>query len=99
MASLSRETVVHVARLARLELTEEEITAFSAQLSAVLEHAGAVCRLDTANVAPTSHPLPVRNVVRRDTPTPCLPREEVLAAAPESSDGYFVVPPVLGQQP
>jgi aspartyl-tRNA(Asn)/glutamyl-tRNA(Gln) amidotransferase subunit C len=96
---ISSEDVAHVARLARLELTAEELDTYSEQLAAVIEHAGDVYSLDTAGVPPTAHPLPLRNVLRPDTAGPCLDRAEVLAEAPASEGGRFLVPPILGEAP
>ena len=99
MAGISREDVVHVARLARLDLTEEELDRFTGQLAAVLEHAAGVAALDTAGVPPTAHPLPLANVLRDDVPRPSLDRDEVLAQAPAAEDGRFRVPRILGEAP
>ncbi len=96
---LSRDDVLHVARLARLDLTEEEVGVFTRQLGAVLEHAAGVATLDLTGVPPTAHPLPVVNVLREDDPAPSLDRSEVLAQAPAAEDGRFRVPPVLGEAP
>ncbi|MGH9157615.1 MAG: Asp-tRNA(Asn)/Glu-tRNA(Gln) amidotransferase subunit GatC [Acidimicrobiales bacterium] len=91
--------VAYVARLARLSLTDEEQSRFAEQLGAVLDHAAGVAALDTAGVVPTAHPLPLRNVLRRDEPAPSLDRDEVLAMAPEAESGRFRVPPILGEAP
>jgi aspartyl-tRNA(Asn)/glutamyl-tRNA(Gln) amidotransferase subunit C len=99
MAALSRDDVAHVARLARLDVTEEELDRFALQLAAVLEHAADVASLDTAGVPPTAHPLPLRDVLRDDEVRPSLDRDEVLAQAPASEGGRFSVPPVLGEAP
>jgi aspartyl-tRNA(Asn)/glutamyl-tRNA(Gln) amidotransferase subunit C len=99
MAEISREDVAHVARLARIELTDEELDTFTDQLAKVLEHARDVEALDVAGVAPTSHPYPLVNVLRPDEERPRLDRDEVLAAAPATEDGQFRVPPVLGEMP
>ena len=99
MASISRDDVVHVARLARLDLTEEELDRFTGQLAAVLEHAADVASLETAGVPPTAHPLPLTNVLRDDVPGPSLDREEVLGQAPAAEDGRFRVPRILGEAP
>jgi aspartyl-tRNA(Asn)/glutamyl-tRNA(Gln) amidotransferase subunit C len=96
---ITPEDVAHVARLARLELTEEELERFTGQLDAVLDHAADVAALDTAGVPPTAHPLPLRNVLRDDAPRPGLDREEVLAQAPAVEDGRFLVPRILGEAP
>ena len=91
--------VAHVAKLARLDLTEEEMARLVVELGAVLDHAADVAALDTSGVAPTAHPLPLRNVLRPDEPHPVLDRDEVLAMAPRAEDGRFRVPPVLGEEP
>jgi aspartyl-tRNA(Asn)/glutamyl-tRNA(Gln) amidotransferase subunit C len=98
-SSISRADVEHVARLARLALTDEEIEELTGQLGTILEHAAQVSALDTGEVAPTAHPLPLVNVFRADDPRPCLDRDEVLAEAPEAEDGRFRVPRILGEAP
>jgi aspartyl-tRNA(Asn)/glutamyl-tRNA(Gln) amidotransferase subunit C len=98
-AEISRDDVAHVARLARLAVTEEEIELFTGQLGAVLEYADAIRRLDTADIPPTAHPLPLQNVLRHDVVRPCLDRDEVLAVAPVAEDGRFRVPRILGDAP
>ena len=99
MASLSREEVAHVARLARLDLTDEELDTFTGQLAAVLEHAADVEALDVDDVPPTSHPFELTNVLRADERRPTLDRDEVLSQAPSVVDHRFKVPPVLGEEP
>src|SRR2546425_9953968 len=96
---ISREDVLHVARLARLDLTEPELERFTEQLAAVLEHAADVASLDTAGVPPTAHPLELQNVLRDDVPQPSLDRDEGLAQAPAVPDGRFAVPRILGDEP
>lgn len=96
---LSAEEVAHVAHLARLELGEEEIERYAGQLSAVLDHVEALRRLDLSGLPPTSHPLALENVLREDELRPSLDRDEVLAAAPASEKGCFVVPRILGEAP
>ncbi len=96
---ITEEDVAHVARLARLELTEEELHRYTEQLGAVLDYAADVSALDISGVAPTAHPFPLRNVLRPDEPQPSLDREDVLAMAPESEDGRFRVPRILGEAP
>jgi aspartyl-tRNA(Asn)/glutamyl-tRNA(Gln) amidotransferase subunit C len=98
-APISRDDVAHVARLARLDLTSDELDEFTAQLAGVLEYAGDVASLDTAGVPPTAHPLELLNVLRDDVPVPSLDRDEVLAMAPEAVDGRFRVPRILGEAP
>jgi aspartyl-tRNA(Asn)/glutamyl-tRNA(Gln) amidotransferase subunit C len=89
---LDRAQVLHVARLARLELDETEVERMAQELSKVLEHVDRVRELDLTGVEPTSHAVDVAGVMRPDEPVPCLPREAVLAAAPEPVDGGFGVP-------
>lgn len=98
-ARITRDDVAHVATLARLSVSDEELDLFTGQLAAVLEHAEDVAALDTAGVHPTAHPLPLENVLRDDEPRPSLDRREVLAAAPAVEDDRFRVPPVLGEAP
>jgi len=96
---LSRDAAAHVASLARLDITDEELEQFTEQLGAVLEHAADVASLDTAGVPPTAHPLDLVNVLRADVPRPSLDRDEVLAMAPAAEDGRFRVPKILGEAP
>ncbi len=91
---ISREEVLHVARLARLALTEDEVERFREQLSAILDAVGKVSELDLAGVPPTSHPLDLVNVLAEDEPAPSLTREDALANAPDPEEGFFGVPPV-----
>jgi aspartyl-tRNA(Asn)/glutamyl-tRNA(Gln) amidotransferase subunit C len=90
--AISRAEVVHVARLARLALTEEELDRFAGQLDAILEAVGKVAELDLSDVEPTLHPLALANVWAQDEPRPCLSAEEALANAPEAEGGAFRVP-------
>ena len=96
-APITRDDVAHVARLARLRLTDDELDTFTGQLRSILDHAADVAALDLDDVAPTSHPVPLTNVTRPDEIAPCLDRDEVLAAAPAAEAGMFRVPPVLGE--
>jgi aspartyl-tRNA(Asn)/glutamyl-tRNA(Gln) amidotransferase subunit C len=90
---LSRDQVLHVAKLARLELTEEEIERFASELSKVLDHIEMINQLgDLADVPPTSHVIAVENALRADEPRPSLPAEVALASAPDGADGGFRVP-------
>jgi aspartyl-tRNA(Asn)/glutamyl-tRNA(Gln) amidotransferase subunit C len=91
--------VAHVARLARLALTETELDEFTGQLAAVLDHAADVEALDTSGVPPTAHPLPLVNVLRDDVPQPGLDREEILSQAPATEDHRFRVPRIIGEAP
>lgn len=89
---LERSQVLHVARLARLELTEAEVERMSAELSRVLEHVEKIQELDLEDVEPTSHVTDVPDPLRPDDPTPSLPLEAALASAPEPLEGGFGVP-------
>jgi len=91
--AISRDEVLHVARLARLALTDEEIERLGAQLNAILEAVGKVAELDLEGVEPTAHPLELVNVWADDEPRPSLPVEEALANAPDREGGFFRVPP------
>lgn len=90
--------IAHVARLARLALGPEELESYREQLSVILEHAARVQALDTSGVEPTAHPLEMTNAFRPDETRASVSRDEVLSQAPESRDGYFVVPPALEQE-
>jgi aspartyl-tRNA(Asn)/glutamyl-tRNA(Gln) amidotransferase subunit C len=98
-APLSREDVIHVARLARLELRDDEVELFTAQLRTVLDHAADVAALDLAHLEPSSQPIALQNVLRPDELQPCLNREEVLAVAPAVEDHRFRVPRIGGEAP
>lgn len=89
---IDREQVLHVARLARLELTDEEIDAMARELSGILEHVDRIGGLDLEGVEPTSHVVALENVFRPDEPRPSLPREAALASAPDPDEGAFRVP-------
>jgi aspartyl-tRNA(Asn)/glutamyl-tRNA(Gln) amidotransferase subunit C len=89
---IDREQVLHVARLARLELTEEEVARMSQELSAVLDHIQVISELDLDGVAPTTHVVEVSNGLRADVVTPSLAPEVALASAPSVADGGFRVP-------
>lgn len=99
MATLSREEVAHVAKLARLELTDEQVDVFTPQLAAILGHAADVEALDLHDVPPTAHPYPLANVLRADVARRAGIREAVLHQAPATEDGMFRVPAVLGEAP
>ena len=90
--AISRDEVVHVARLARLALTDDELDRFAGQLDAILEAVGKVSELDLTGVEPTLHPLELSNVWAEDAPHPSLPVEAALANAPEVEDDAFRVP-------
>jgi len=90
--AISRDEVLHVARLARLALTDDEIKRLTDELDKILDAVGVVSELDLADVAPTSHPLDLVNVWDEDVPRDSLPLEDVLVNAPEPEDGLFRVP-------
>lgn len=96
---ITPDDVRHVARLARLDVTDEEVELFAGQLEAVLQHAEDVEALDVADVQPTAHPLPLVNVLRDDVPGGSLDRDEVLSQAPAAESGRFRVPRILGEAP
>ena len=91
--AITRDEVLHVARLARLELTDDEVDRFTEQLSPILEAVAKVSELDLSGVEPTAHPLDVVNVWAEDEPRPSLAVDEALANAPEREGGFFKVPP------
>ena len=96
---ISAEEVAHVASLARLQLSPEELELFTEQLGDVLEHAADVEALELDDVEPLAHPVPLVNVLRADDVTPSLDRDEVLSQAPAAEDGQFRVPRILGEEP
>ena len=89
---IEREQVLHVARLARLSLSEEEVETMVGELSGILEHVDRIGNLDLEGVEPTSHVVALENVLRADVPWQSLPRDAALAQAPEPEDGAFRVP-------
>jgi aspartyl-tRNA(Asn)/glutamyl-tRNA(Gln) amidotransferase subunit C len=89
---IDREQVLHVAKLARLELSDEEVERMADELSGILDHIEKISELDLEGVPPTTHVVEVENALRADEPRPSLPRDVVLAAAPEVADGGFAVP-------
>lgn len=88
---LTIDEVRHVAELARLRLSEAELTLYAGQLSAILEYAARLQQVDTSHVPPTPYVLPLTNVMAADTPTPSLPNEAALHNAPDQTDGFFRV--------
>lgn len=93
MASIDREQIVHVARLARLALTEEEAERLGAELGEILAAVAKVSELDLTGVEPTAHPLDLVNIWAEDVPRPSLTPDDALANAPEREGGFFRVPP------
>lgn len=92
---ISKDDVKHVARLARLSFTDEELDRFTDQLSKILAHAEQVEALTTDDIPPTSHSLPLRNVYRPDEIGECLPQDKALSTGPEIEDGRFKVPRII----
>jgi aspartyl-tRNA(Asn)/glutamyl-tRNA(Gln) amidotransferase subunit C len=97
VSQISRDEVAHLARLARLALTDAELDSFSGQLDAILTHVSQIRAVDVTGVEPTGNPLRDVNVTRPDEITPCLTQHEALAEAPEAVDGRFAVPRILGE--
>lgn len=95
MAKITLEEVEHVARLARLALTPEEKERMRSQLDAILAYIDKLRELDTTGVEPTSHAIPMTNVMREDEPRPPFPKEEMLANAPERDGDFFRVPKII----
>ena len=91
--AITREEVLHVARLARLELSEEDVERFRGQLSAILDAVSKVSELDLSDVPPTAHPLEIANAWAEDDPHECLPVGAAAATAPDREDDLFRTPP------
>ena len=89
---IDRDQVLHVARLARLELTEAELEKMADELSGILDHVERMNELDLDEVEPTTHVVQLENVLRADTPRPSWPREKILEPAPDPDEGAFRVP-------
>jgi len=98
MATISRDEVAHLARLARLAVTDDELDMFAGQLDVILQAVAQVGGVAADDVPPTSHSVPLTNVLRDDVPVPCLPREEVLAGAPDVDENRFRVPRILEEE-
>jgi aspartyl-tRNA(Asn)/glutamyl-tRNA(Gln) amidotransferase subunit C len=92
---LDPETVRHIATLARVHLTDDEVSMLAGQLSGIIEHFDVLSRIDTEGIEPTAHTLPLRNVFADDVARPSMPRDEVLALAPLTEGGYLRVRAVL----
>ena len=93
MAEITRDEVLHVAALARLDLADDEVGKFQEQLSEILGAVSKVSELDLRDVPPTAHPLSIQNAWAEDVPRPCLPLDDVFANAPDREDDLFRVPP------
>ena len=98
MSSISRDDVAHLARLSRLAVTDEELDRFAGQLDAVLDAVAQVSKADVGDVPPTTHAVPMTNVMRPDVARPSLPRDVVLAGAPAAEDGRIRVPRILQEE-
>jgi aspartyl-tRNA(Asn)/glutamyl-tRNA(Gln) amidotransferase subunit C len=97
MATLTRKDVEHVANLARLGLTDDELELLEGQLNHILDQYGILAQLDTEHIPPTAQTIEVENILREDVVEPSLDRDEILANAPKKRGEYFVVPPILGE--
>ena len=93
---ISLEQVRHVAKLSRLQLSQEQIQKFAGQLESILEYVAKISQVDVSGVEPMAHALPVHNVFREDVAQPALPLEEVLKNAPETDGPFFKVPKIIG---
>ncbi|KUI00028.1 Asp-tRNA(Asn)/Glu-tRNA(Gln) amidotransferase subunit GatC [Mycobacterium sp. IS-3022] len=97
MSQISRDEVAHLARLARLALTEDELDSYARQLDAILAHVSQIQSVDVAGVKPTGNPLTDVNVFRPDAVEPSLTQDEALDQAPKAAEGRFAVPRILGE--
>ncbi len=97
MSQISRDEVAHLARLARLALTDDELDSYAGQLDAIIEHVSRIQSVDVTGVEPTGNPLKDVNVFRTDVVEPCLTQDEALAQEPKAVDGRFAVPRILGE--
>ena len=98
MATISRDEVAHLARLARLAVTEDELDTFAGQLDVILQAVAQVGEVAAAEVPPTSHSVPLTNVLRDDVVVPGLAREDALAGAPDAEEDRFRVPRILDEE-
>jgi aspartyl-tRNA(Asn)/glutamyl-tRNA(Gln) amidotransferase subunit C len=98
MAAISREEVAHLARLSRLAVTDDELDTFAGQLDVILQAVARVGEVTAADIPPTSHAVPLTNVLRDDVVSPGVSREEALAGAPDAEDGRFRVPRILDEE-
>ncbi|MFY1633450.1 Asp-tRNA(Asn)/Glu-tRNA(Gln) amidotransferase subunit GatC [Solwaraspora sp. WMMB335] len=98
MAAISREEVAHLARLSRLAVTEEELATFAGQLDVILQSVARVGEVAADDIPPTSHSVPLTNVLRDDVVVPGLGRDDALAGAPDAEDGRFRVPRILDEE-
>jgi aspartyl-tRNA(Asn)/glutamyl-tRNA(Gln) amidotransferase subunit C len=98
MPSISRDEVAHLARLARLAVTDDELDLFAGQLDTILNAVAQVGEVAQQDVPPTSHAVPLTNVFRDDVPRPCLTQQQALSGAPAAEEGRFRVPRILGEE-
>ena len=98
MAAISREEVAHLARLSRLAVTEQELDQFAGQLDVILQSVARIGDVAADDIPPTSHSVPLTNVLREDVVQPSLRREDVLASAPDTAEGRFRVPRILDEE-
>ena len=97
-AGITRDEVAHLARLARLAVSDDELDVFAGQLDVILGSVARVQQVAAADIPPTSHAVPLTNVLRPDVEQPCLPREDVLAGAPDTAEDRFRVPRILDEE-
>ncbi|MGH3663335.1 MAG: Asp-tRNA(Asn)/Glu-tRNA(Gln) amidotransferase subunit GatC [Micromonosporaceae bacterium] len=98
MSAISREEVAHLARLARLAVTSDELDRFAGQLDVILQSVARVGEVAAADIPPTSHSVPLENVFRPDEPRPSLARQDALAGAPDAAEDRFRVPRILDEE-
>ncbi len=98
MAAISRSEVAHLARLSRLAVTDDELDKFSGQLDVILQSIARISEVTAADIPPTSHSVPLTNVLREDVEVPCLTREAALAGAPDVAEDRFRVPRILDEE-
>lgn len=98
MTAISREEVAHLAHLARLDVTDDELDRFATQLDVILQSIRRINEVAADDIPPTSHAVPLLNVFRDDEPRPSLPREDVLAGAPDAAEDRFRVPRILVEE-
>jgi aspartyl-tRNA(Asn)/glutamyl-tRNA(Gln) amidotransferase subunit C len=98
MPAITRDEVAYLARLARIELDDEELDHLAPQLDVILSAVAKVAEVAAGDIPPTSHALPITNVTRADEPQPCLSQAEALAGAPAAEDGRFRVPRILDEE-
>ena len=97
-SAISRDEVAHLARLSRLAVTDAELDMFAGQLDVILQAVARVGEVAAADIPPTSHSVPLTNVLREDVEEPCLTQQEALSGAPDAQDGRFRVPRILEEE-